>query len=663
MPAERRYETTLVDRLFEDLGIDHPTTAQRDMVLGLVRAAVGALPDAETKQLLRRATSAGRGPSPPVLRRLLGTVALFEYLRDEHPLGLQVLGPDGHLPAFLTDHHAGPETSPDATDAALRSALGIADPQDQQIIDDQLEKLIRRVTMSPDTQFTFDPRAIPPGFDAQRLSDLVGQELAGNVPDVTPELTRFVLGALSLDGYLNQDAAGQRQGIRRVRYETDSLTSLIARQNGGQTQVTWREALHSTIGPAFALVRPGGGQPSYYEEFAFAARRLLANAAQVPLDTPGLEQRIASLLADYVPGEMGGTLNLPALSGEDGNNTELVPENIRAVSLVYAAYQLEELRLFSVVDRLIEVFMNGQLPVGFDNGGKALDLMYWDSPQRLTEAARRMQYTRILGVGGGEISREAQPNKAFNDLFLRFLSSLSEYDRQKRVGDVIGGMPREDSLTLTGEQIRKAGRDLAANCSLFGYGATYFVAQRLSKHIERCLTILNLPEIQSAYGVQSAWQVIERVCTQDFGKAPNIVRFRTMAEAGKQILDIVAGNCPAWLRSSGLKPLFVDPAVLVRAANVGVPAPPQESDIDQGTQEVLMRATEHWLAVNGIKEDQRMKLGEPEVTAASPSIPTTGAPGANQAFDQIRQMVTAGQTPSLDQLKGLLPDMGSMIHN
>jgi hypothetical protein len=654
MPTERKYESTLMERLFEDLGLQ-PTPAQHDTALGLLRAVINALPDGEDKNVLRRTTDdASSGPSPPHLRRLLGIAALHEYLRDRHPLGLEALGPEGHLPVFLAQHENEDVTSNDATNAALRSELGIAEPQDQQLIDDQLEQIIRRHDMAPDPQFTFDPRATPPGFDEAALRALVEDQLTDNVPEVTPELTAFVLGVLSLDGYLNQNADGQRLGIKQARYETDRLTPLLAQHNGKPDQVTWREAL-TTIIASFVLVRPAGGPPSYYEEFAFVARRLLANSTQVPVDAPGLAQRIASLLTEYVPGEMGGTLNLPALSGEDGNATELVPENIRAVALVYAAYQLEELRMFAVVDRLMEVFMNGQLPVGFDNGGKALDLMYWDSPQRLTEAARRMQYTRILGAAGGEISREAAPNKSFNDLFLRFLSSLSEYDRQRRVGDVIGGMPREDSLTLTGEQIRKAGRDLAANASLFGYGAAYFVAQRLSKHIERCLTILNLPEIQQAYGVQSAWQVIERVCSQDFGKAPNVVRFRTMAEAGKQILDIVADNSPAWLQSTGMQPLFVDPAAVVRGVN-------QVSDIDPNTQDVLMRATEHWLAVNGIKEDQRMKLGEPEVIASAPSIPSAGGTGT-QAFDQIRQMVTAGQTPSLDQLKGLLPDMGSMIHN
>jgi hypothetical protein len=36
------------------------------------------------------------------------------------------------------------------------------------------------------------------------------------------------------------------------------------------------------------------------------------------------------------------------------------------------------LRLFEVVDRIVEAFMQGQLPVGTDAGGETLERYYWD---------------------------------------------------------------------------------------------------------------------------------------------------------------------------------------------------------------------------------------------------------------------------------------------
>jgi hypothetical protein len=356
-----------------------------------------------------------------------------------------------------------------------------------------------------------------------------------------------------------------------------------------------------------------------------------------------------------VPGQAGGTLELPPLDAAEVAGTDLVRDNIRAIALIYAAWNLEEMQLFRVHDRVLEVFMNGQLPVGFDNGGRALSDYYFSADEvKISEAARRMTYTRVLGVPGGEVSREAPPNQIFQDLFLALLAHVSEFDRQRRIADVVAGSnSRDDMLSLTGEQVRKAGRDLAANTTLYGYGGVFFVAQRLKDQVEQVLRNLSTPEILSAYGVQSPFQVVERVCASDFGgKVPNIVRYKTMAESGKLILDIVAANIPAWLGLSG-NDLFEDPF------DVGGEGPPP--DIPRDVQRQLARAVEDWLTVNGITDEQRSRLGEPKITQAAPSIPTATDGAGGAAFDQLRQMVAGGQMPSMDQLKALLPDTGGMV--
>jgi hypothetical protein len=162
-----------------------------------------------------------------------------------------------------------------------------------------------------------------------------------------------------------------------------------------------------------------------------------------------------------------------------------------------------------------------------------------------------------------------------------------------------------------------------------------------------------VPEILSAYGVQSPFQVIERVCASDLGGAvPNVVQRRTMAEAGKTIIDVVASFTAIWPGSS--QPLFGDSTdpVVARTSNPDIPQPVQDR---------LGRAVEQWLAVNGIKDEQRAQLGEPQVATPVPSIPTTAPNGGGPAFDQIKQMISAGQTPSIDQLKALMPDVGGMV--
>lgn len=604
---------------------------------------------------MRKSADLPKGKPPPewlleLLLGVLGTGGLFAWARRFYPGPMQERG--ATLAGWLT---APPlDFTDDELKAGLRFGLGITRDNDNKTIEARLGQLLRRVTVTA-TQFVFDPRAIPLGFNEAGFKTIVGSEVTATVPAGTKQSTTdFVFGAMSLDGFLPQTSDPVlREAARQLAFDTGDKTVLLT--GALQSNRVSIEAIAREIDALRQSANGASVPQAFFEELAFVSRRLLANANSVPIDTPGLRGRVSEALTLYVPGQAGGTLDLPPLDAPETVGSDLVRDNIRAVALLYAGWNLEEMQLFRVLDRVIEVFMNGQLPVGFDNGGRALSDYYFSADEvKISEAARRMTYTRVLGVPGGEVSPEAPPNRAFQDLFLRFLASVSEFDRQRRIADVVAGSrSRDDALSLTGEQVRKAGRDLAANVTLYGYGGTFFVAQKLKDQVEQSLRILSTPQILSAYGVLSPFQVIERVCASDFGgKVPNIVRYKTMAEAGKKILDIVAANIPAWLGLSG-NDLFEDPF----DRDSEGPQP----DIPPNVQRELARATEDWLAVNGIKDEQRARLGEPEITVATPSIPTATADGGGAAFDQLRQMVSSGQTPSIDQLKALIPDAGGLV--
>ena len=213
-----------------------------------------------------------------------------------------------------------------------------------------------------------------------------------------------------------------------------------------------------------------------------------------------------------------------------GNSKDkIVPGDIRSVSVIYFAAQLERMRLFDTVDRIVEQFMNGQLPVGAGPAGQALDRYYWARVDRMTAADRRRLYTRILGEPGGD----AQPNSEFGNLWMRFVGAVAEFSRQQTVERLM-------------EAVGESGRDLATNASTHGYGYTYFAARRLTQDIASALAILKRPEIQKAYGASSAYQVIERVASLELGAASDVTRYRTRAETGKRILDILARNSAKW---------------------------------------------------------------------------------------------------------------------
>ena len=645
----------------------------REIGLDLIRKVEKAV-DREARKLLQRAAHRPPAKPPPgvvpLLRRGLGIAGARRYAALEHPGEMKKLPPSE---LQLRHWIAHPITVvPKELEAGIRVGLGIADANDTQIIEARLGQLFRRDEAMP-TVFIFDPRAVPLGFNQTLFTGIVGDEVENSIPAVSAQVLEatqaFVFGAMSLDGFLPQTSEPVlRETARRLSFESGGKTKRLTPLPGPPVDpfMINREAYDLIKQEIDGIRTPAGaanpGQ-AFFEELAFVGRRLISNAGSVPIDAPGLRARVQEALTLYVPGQAGGTLELPPLDSAEVVGTDLVRDNIRAIALIYAAWNLEEMQLFRVHDRVLEVFMNGQLPVGFDNGGRALSDYYFSSDEvKISEAARRMTYTRVLGVPGGEVSREAPANAIFQDLFLALLAHVSEFDRQRRIADVVAGSnSRDDMLSLTGEQVRKAGRDLAANATLFGYGGVFFVAQRLKDQVEQVLRNLSTPEILSAYGVQSPFQVVERVCATDFGgKVPNIVRYKTMAEAGKLILDIVAANIPAWLGLSG-NDLFEDPFDVFRAgagpAVVNAPTPP---DIPRDVQRQLARAVEDWLTVNGITDEQRSRLGEPKITQAAPSIPTA-TDGGGPAFDQLRQMVAGGQMPSMDQLKALLPDGGGMV--
>ena len=133
---------------------------------------------------------------------------------------------------------------------------------------------------------------------------------------------------------------------------------------------------------------------------------------------------------------------------------------------------------------------------------------------------------------------------------------------------------------------------------------------------------------------------------QEFHSTPNVVKYRTMADSGKKIphrrrqerrvdldvrqavvchpqsdLAVLAAAIAGAQQGGGnvAQPqLGAQPAPAAPAA----PGPNNNADIDPDTQALLMRHTEYWLAVNGIKDQAVADSAQPAETATSPSIPS-----------------------------------------
>jgi hypothetical protein len=540
-------------------------------------------------------------------------------------------------------------------DSAIRAQVGSSTPDDQALIKEQFDNApTRKAIAMSDNFYQVDTTSLPSGFDGPTFIGKVNENITamGIQPKDQAVLRSGIIGMLLLDGNNDPTVPTFGDQIRNRLWNyvqaalLDSNGVPVPSSSGSNGSSATNKDAFVAVDGVIRSIRGAAGN-AYYQELATAARQIIdGQRGAIISNQILLSGAVQVALQGYGAGtSTQGSFELPPLTGgtTGGGDDEIIPDHIRGVAMLYAAYQLDVMGLIKVVDRNVEIFMNGQLPVSNDMGGNALNAYYWDTVNRMSESARWMQYGRVLGAKGADVSKEVQPNSPFDNLFLSFLSALAEYNRQQSAANLLGN---SRALSLTAENVRKKGRDLAANCTLYGYGYTQFAAKKLQYHIQTSLNILRLPDVTSAWGVQSAWQVVERVSSQEFKATPNIVKYRTMAESGKKILDLVASNSSAWSAISN-NPLFnPDP----------VNTPNAPCDISPDDQSQLMRHTEYWLAVNGVKDQDVVQSSQPSDTAVSPSIPSLdgAVAGGGDIAGQIQNMLQTGQTPTPDQLRHMV---------
>ena len=273
---------------------------------------------------------------------------------------------------------------------------------------------------------------------------------------------------------------------------------------------------------------------------------------------------------------------------------EIARANIRVVSAIYAAHMLEELQLFDVAEKLVELWSSGVLPVGPRGGASVFDAYMRGSTRRLGARERVAVYARCFGVPGGDPAAEA--NRDFDKLWLRFVRAVSSYRRQQAIGDVLA-----ERRSTSREAVRKAGRDLAANVSLHGFGAARTAAS-LQRDVAQAKRLIGTSAVRQAYGSRDVWQVVERVAVLDLRRIPDTIRYRTRARA--------AGIILCWLatRSEKLtsRATIMDTRALRRQRKSAAP-------LETPTDRDLMDACEQWLAVAGVPDQQIEQYAQPAV--------------------------------------------------
>ncbi len=521
------------------------------------------------------------------------------------------------MPPSCTDQYPDLYTIP-PNDGSAQSQIIAARNVSRSYFYGALRELLRK-------QYSFDPLAESP----EKASDFA----AWAQKDANAQARLLILGVAGTLMARNQtdpfngrgDSATPLAGDRT--FKLDGRTMVIS-PRFTESVVDAVKAYNSNIelfGKVFPVLQKEGttgeGTPNktvtvYAEQLAEVSRRL--SEEHVAHTDPQINLRILQALSQAIGATRNGAsssidIDLPAL--EAGTAVEIVPDNLKALSAIYFCAQLEEMKLFSVADKVTEHFMSGMLPITRGSGGERIYRYLRDGNDRFTEHERRSMYARAFGVAQGN-ANEAMPNREFQDLWIRFLSAVSLLNRQSTM----------ETVKVTTQQALKSARDLSVNVSLHGYGIAHFAAVELQKLIRDVLDMLQHPDVVAAYGARDVWQLVDRVSQMYLGGAANTVRFRTMAQSGSRIMQWLAKQSPT-LASIGNLP-------------VGLFSQPE-----------LISEVEQWLAVTATTDQAVERYSEPMDMVAQPTIPFL--PAQLQVPDVVRnamQNVTNGiQLPNLPQ--------------
>lgn len=351
----------------------------------------------------------------------------------------------------------------------------------------------------------------------------------------------------------------------------------------------------------------------YAAKFADAMKVLIGK--QVREGDPQLKpmvDRVLDRVSDFGASEQERpwhevAIDLPDLNSWVDNN--VVAENVYLMGPMIFASMFEELKAFQVVDKLIEMSQRGHISLPRGKAGTQLYDYWRQAPNRMSEVERQTFYAMTLGMPTGQPG--AQVNADFQDLWLRFVSSVSSLVRENRVDALIrSSLP----VAINQQQVKKSARDLVSNMSLYGYGMAYYAAIDLQKQINEMIQLLSDPDLKATFGARDMWGVIDQVAHVELGGARNSSKYRTLATSGAIITRWLGDNLDR-LRDPTLPVLELKAIENPPARLIGQTATSHPTDYD------LVNACELWLADSALDEMRVEELSQPRESPQQPSRP------------------------------------------
>jgi hypothetical protein len=204
---------------------------------------------------------------------------------------------------------------------------------------------------------------------------------------------------------------------------------------------------------------------------------------------------------------------------------------LEAAAALYTGATLEQVGPFTLVDRIVELWLARGLPIGTAGASSALDRYWLHRDDRLSDEQRRDTYARVFDA-------------RFDELWTGLVAALAQpeagteaHDRADAVRAHLGARVDEAVLALT---------------------------PLLYAQLRAALDVLGDREILATYGAHDIWQLIDQRARLDLGATPDVARVRTMAASGTAIIawlaeddavtEEVADAARSWLAVARARP-------------------------------------------------------------------------------------------------------------
>ncbi|AXK72150.1 hypothetical protein DWG18_07545 [Lysobacter sp. TY2-98] len=340
---------------------------------------------------------------------------------------------------------------------------------------------------------------------------------------------------------------------------------------------------------------------------AALVRRLASTG--ITANDPWLTSRIQNgydMQAGAIEGAPLSSAEISLPEFDDTTDEVAVRENLLGAQAVVFASHCEDMNMFQVVEKCVDLFRTGLLPI---SRGKAGDYLYGylkKASERMTQNERQDLYRQVLGRNEGDPSLPGNPE--FKELWLRFIAAVSNFGRQLSVDRLLRtNVP----VAVSQEQVRKAGRDLAANLSVHSFGIVRFAAAELQQTILEFRDVLSDPELRACVGARDMWQFIDQVNANYLGGLRNTHQHRTQARSSAVVIRWLANHSDRLAGRYG------------EVISVNALTNPQMSGSDQPMLNPndwdLVQACEQWLAVSGVQEASIEQYSQ---SVESPVIPS-----------------------------------------